>query len=215
MACGSSGITKASLKLTCRHPTTEQGAKSHLRREMRQILAEMSADLAARGSDHVCSSLQAKSAWESASSVMLYVPMKGEVDILPLIQKGVTSGKLVCLPRFDADLYSYSAALVEPSQSELVAGQFGVLEPAPAAKVMPLNQLDLVLVPGLAFDERGYRLGRGRGFYDQMLASVVGIKCGVAFDQQLLSSVPAEPHDVLMSTLLTPTRWLTFGRCAS
>lgn len=182
---------------------------------MRRVLAGMPADLAARDSDHVCSTLQSKSAWECALSVLLYVPLKGEVDIFPLIQKGLTASKVVCLPRFDAGSNSYSAVRVSSPQTELIAGPFGVLEPVPSAEVVPLNQLDLVVVPGLAFDMCGYRLGRGRGFYDRILASVVGIKCGVAFDQQLLSSLPAEPHDVLMSTLLTPTRWLTFGQCAA
>ena len=71
-----------------------------------------------------------------------------------------------------------------------------------------LNSLDLVLVPGVAFDLHGRRLGRGKGYYDQLLAGVCGTTCGVAFDEQIVREVPLEPHDVLMNCILTPTRWV-------
>ena len=72
----------------------------------------------------------------------------------------------------------------------------------------PLKHLDLALVPGVGFDVTGHRLGRGRGFYDRLLAEFSGIKCGVAFDHQFVAQIPAEKHDVRMNCILTPTRWL-------
>ena len=69
-----------------------------------------------------------------------------------------------------------------------------------------MNRLDLVLVPGVAFDLQGRRLGRGRGFYDRLLADVDGIKCGIAFDEQMVNEVPAGPPDVRLNFILTPTR---------
>jgi 5-formyltetrahydrofolate cyclo-ligase len=66
----------------------------------------------------------------------------------------------------------------------------------------------LVLVPGVAFDSHGRRLGRGKGFYDQLLAFVRGTKCGVAFDEQIVPEIPIEPHDVRLNCILTPTRWI-------
>jgi 5-formyltetrahydrofolate cyclo-ligase len=71
-----------------------------------------------------------------------------------------------------------------------------------------LNRLDLVLVPGVAFDARGGRLGRGKGFYDRLLSAVNGTKCGVAFDEQIVDAVPVGPLDVLVNCILTPTRWI-------
>ncbi|HTG44362.1 MAG TPA: 5-formyltetrahydrofolate cyclo-ligase, partial [Verrucomicrobiae bacterium] len=76
----------------------------------------------------------------------------------------------------------------------------------------PLNRLDFVLVPGVAFDSTGRRLGRGRGFYDQLLAGVTGIKCGVALDEQIVEKLPTEAHDIAMDYILTPTRWLVTQR---
>jgi len=66
-------------------------------------------------------------------------------------------------------------------------------------------------VPGLGFDLSGHRLGRGRGYYDRLLAGIAGVKCGVAFDPQVVAQIPAERHDVNMNFILTPTRWLEFS----
>ena len=83
-------------------------------------------------------------------------------------------------------------------------------EPNDRCALVPLNTLELVLVPGTAFDSRGHRLGRGKGFYDQLLSQVRGQTCGVAFDEQIVPEVPIEPHDVRLNYLLTPTRWMGF-----
>ena len=79
-------------------------------------------------------------------------------------------------------------------------------EPAAHCAEVPLNRLDLVLVPGVAFDARGGRLGRGKGFYDRLLAAVRGTKCGVAFDEQIVDAVPNGPLDIRLNCILTPTR---------
>ena len=89
----------------------------------------------------------------------------------------------------------------------MVSGRFGVREPGADCPLISLNQLDLILVPGVTFDLTGHRLGRGKGFYDRLLAGFCGHKCGVAFEAQIVAAVPAEPHDVLVNSILTPTRW--------
>jgi len=70
------------------------------------------------------------------------------------------------------------------------------------------NRLDLILVPGIAFDLRGRRLGRGKGYYDRWLPALRGKTCGVAFDEQIVDDIPLEPHDVVVNCILTPTRWI-------
>ena len=74
--------------------------------------------------------------------------------------------------------------------------------------VVALPELDFVLVPGLAFDRTGQRLGRGKGFFDRMLSQVKGVTCGVTFDWQIVDQVPVEPHDIALDCLVTPTQWL-------
>jgi len=65
----------------------------------------------------------------------------------------------------------------------------------------------LILIPGIAFDLHGRRLGRGKGFYDRLLTEIRGVKCGIAFDEQIVEKIPVEPHDVRMDFILTPTRF--------
>ena len=148
--------------------------------------------------------------WKKAASVLLYAPLQDEINVLPLLATGLNAGKLMAFPRFQSDSASYIGCQIE-HMGQLTPGQFGILEPRGEAPPVSLKQLDLVLVPGLAFDSGGRRLGRGKGFYDRLLMAVRGAKCGVAFDQQVLGEIPVESHDILMNFIVTPTRWLSFG----
>jgi 5-formyltetrahydrofolate cyclo-ligase len=103
---------------------------------------------------------------------------------------------------------SYVVCEVTDPNKNIRPGQFGIREPAGGCAELPLNRLDLILVPGVAFDLHGRRLGRGKGFYDQLLAAIRGRTCGVAFDQQIVGEIPVEPHDVHLNCILTPTRWI-------
>ena len=88
------------------------------------------------------------------------------------------------------------------------------MEPKQDCPEVPLKQLDFIVVPGVAFSLDGRRLGRGRGFYDRLLASVRGIKCGVAFDEQIVDAIPADGQDIRLDYILTPTRWTGADQCA-
>ena len=91
--------------------------------------------------------------------------------------------------------------------NDLSVGQFGIFEPTQVCPRVNLNELDFLLVPGVGFTLAGRRLGRGKGYYDRLLAEARGTKCGVAFDWQVTVDVPAEPHDILLDCIVTPTRW--------
>jgi 5-formyltetrahydrofolate cyclo-ligase len=134
--------------------------------------------------------------------------MADEPDIRPLLDHALADGKLAALPRFVSTEHGYGACELRDAANDLVIGQFNIQEPAPTCREVPLNRLDLVLVPGVAFDLHGRRLGRGKGFYDQLLALVRGATCGVAFDEQVVPEIPVEPHDICLNCILTPTRWL-------
>ena len=118
------------------------------------------------------------------------------------------SGKLLALPRFDSATNGYLACEVKDLANDVEPGRYGIREPRGSCKPVPLKRLDFVLVPGVAFDLRGRRLGRGKGYDDQLLAAVRGRTCGVAFDQQIVREVPVEPHDSDVNCILTPTRWI-------
>ena len=96
------------------------------------------------------------------------------------------------------------------TDSDLKIGHYGVKEPIDACEDLPLKELDLLIVPGLAFSPDGYRLGRGGGFYDRVcIAAHNSKKCGVAYCEQLLNEpIPVEPHDVKLDFVVTPSRWV-------
>jgi 5-formyltetrahydrofolate cyclo-ligase len=180
--------------------------KSVLRARLREILRSIPAEERAAGSQSLCDVLRQQSEWQEARAVLGYVPLADEPDILALLEEAWRAQQTVALPRFDVLSQGYVACLVREA-GELVPGRFGVREPGAHCPAISLNQLDLILVPGVAFDLSGHRLGRGKGFYDRLLAGVHGHKCGVAFTEQIVPAVPAESHDVLVNSILTPTRW--------
>jgi len=182
--------------------------KAALRRRVRESLRTLTPEARAEVSRELCDLLALQPIWSRAASVLCFAPLTDEPDITCVIDHALRANKTVALPRFNSTAGYYSAAQIT-ARSQLVPGQFGALEPAAGCPAIPLNQLDLVLVPGVAFDFAGRRLGRGKGFYDRLLAEVRGHKCGVAFDEQLVAELPEEPHDVRVDSILTPTRWLS------
>jgi 5-formyltetrahydrofolate cyclo-ligase len=112
----------------------------------------------------------------------------------------------VALPWFDPITQIYRVRRVKDLAGDIAAGKFGVREPAARCAEIPPEMIDLALVPGIAFDLGGHRLGRGKGFYDRLLANISGVKCGVGYDFQLLEKIPAEPHDAKVNYILTPAR---------
>ncbi len=145
--------------------------------------------------------------WIEARSVLFYFPTALEPDMLPLVANALAEGKQVALPRYVDQKDHYETRLVSDLARDLEAGQFNIPEPKTVCSVFPLNQLDLALAPGLGFDLGGWRLGRGKGYYDRLLARVPGHKCGVAFDWQIVKEIPRESHDLRLNSILTPARW--------
>ena len=186
--------------------------KQTLRARLRAELKAHSPAAGASGSADLCARLKTACAWQNARAVLLFFPVPSEPDISPLLTNALAAGKLLALPRFNSTTKTYEAVQVTDLGRELVVGPFQVREPVAACPVVPLNRLDLALVPGLGFDARGHRLGRGKGHYDRLLAGFSGRTVGVAFDFQVVAHVPAEPHDIALDAVVTPTRWLMAER---
>lgn len=191
---------------------TAQDQKAALRLHIRDWLGRVPAEVRSAASQEACGRLLEKEQWREASTVLLYKPLPDEIDVEQLRLEALRCGKHVALPAYDSAHQVYEARLVEDPDRDLRPGRFGILEPAPNCRLAALNQLDLVLVPGVAFSLDGRRLGRGKGYYDRLLASVRGIRCGIAFEQQIVKAIPAEPHDMRMDYLLTPARWIRAGQ---
>jgi 5-formyltetrahydrofolate cyclo-ligase len=139
--------------------------------------------------------------WTGARTVMLFAAMRFEPDLVPLTASA--SAKRLVFPSLENDMI---VPRLVTSPDEFIATPHGIREPdqsrCPAAGA---TGIDLVLVPGLGFSKNGTRLGRGRGHYDRFLASLPprAVRCGVCFSCQLVPDLPAEPHDVSMSWMLS------------
>ena len=181
-------------------------SKSELRQKIRAALKSLPPEKRALASAQLCAKLKEQSFFQSAASVLFFAPRPDEPDLWPLLEEALAAGKIAALPRFNPAGKNYVACRVQNLRSEIAPGEFGIREPAARCPEIPLSRLDLILVPGVAFDWHGGRLGRGKGFYDRLLAGTRGVKCGITCDGQMVNEVPAGPSDVRMNFILTPTR---------
>lgn len=184
---------------------------------MRASLRRVSTRDAQAAGEAVARHIRSSPAWRHAATVALYAGLPGEVATATLISAGWTEGRRVLLPRIAGEgRLVFAEHLPDVA---LVGGAFGVSEPAERAPVVDLAEADLILVPGVAFDRRGGRLGRGAGYYDRALAGI-GLQAapraaadrgagaprtmGIAFDFQLVDRVPMDEEDVRMEAVVTP-----------
>lgn len=181
--------------------------KSALRDEMRAKLAALTvADVSAK-SAAIWERLSVLPEFAKATRILAYVSNGVEVDTRGLIQQLLAMGRQVCAPQFDAAKQKYVACALRDFHSDLAVGRFGILEPKSGAVQPPAHDpIDAALVPGLAFDETGSRLGRGMGYFDRLLQEVSGAKIALAYDFQVLNEVPAEAHDARVDFIITETR---------
>ncbi len=196
-------------------PTAEKQA---LRRRMTALLAELEADRFRHGGLAAAATLPTLSAWQTAERILLFLSLPREIDTGPLLDAALATGKTVYAPRVcGSELAFYRIAAPDGpwDQGPWDLGPFGIREPpadpTAALDVAVARTPTLVVVPGLAFDAAGNRLGRGKGFYDRFLASFWPDRAGAAqtvlmglcLPEQLVSRVPAGPRDRRMDAVCT------------
>lgn len=186
-------------------------AKKALRADMKAHLAAIAPAEASAASASIRDRLLAWDLFQRASVVMLFAPLPGEVDLRSLAADARQSGKHLCLPI--SDWATRRIVPVKADLDRLVAGRYGLMEPPPDAPEAPVSEIGLILIPGLAFDLAGHRLGRGAGMFDRFLAdpALRAVTCAVAFDLQVVDSVPAAAHDIPIQWIVTPTRLVATG----
>jgi 5-formyltetrahydrofolate cyclo-ligase len=177
--------------------------KPRLRRHFRPLRERLSAEEVAAASTALCQRLAAWPVLQEAQAVLTYLAFRNEpdlgllFDLLPHVRWAaprVEGGRLV--------LHLYDPA-------RLVRHRFGMLEPAADLRVVDPTALDLVLVPGVAFDRRGGRLGFGGGYYDRFLPTTPALRVGVTHDCCLTDELPCGEHDQRMDWVVTPTQCIT------
>ncbi len=178
----------------------EPPTKTSLRAEARRIIAGISAESRAAASAEICRRVISLPEWLAARTVALYAAQPAEPDLAALLD---ATGRRFCFPRVSGSGLEFHAC---GSFESLRRGSWKVLEPDPeGCPAVPPSEIDLLLVPGLAFTRTGGRLGRGGGHYDRFLVRVHprAVKAGICFHAQLVPALPLEVHDHEVDRIVT------------
>lgn len=194
----------------------EDGATTSIRERKRQLRRSIlavrrglsEAERLAR-SRRVWERVAALACYQQARVVLAYMAFDHEVLTDGLMRQAIASGKQIVLPMVQADRQRLALYAIADLERDVAPGYRGILEPQPLrTQAVAPEALDLALVPGVAFDMRGGRLGFGAGFYDQLLGRLPRHipTVGMAFDFQVIPRLPFQPHDVVLDAIVTDRR---------
>lgn len=189
--------------------------KTGVRKQMRALLKSLSPDQIADRSRRACRLMAKLPEFQSAGVVMVYLSLPEEVDTTALVLDAFKAGKTVLAPKVSWEHRHMEALEVRSLETGLATTTKGppVREPV-YGEPWPVEEIDFVVIPALAFDRRGNRLGRGMGFYDRFLSGnrLHAFKCGLAFAEQVVDAVPVGDNDVPVDALVTDAQSLRFQR---
>jgi len=194
--------------------------KKQVRQGVRTAVAALTEPQRREASRLACERIEALPMFTAARMLMLYLSLPGEADCTPLILRRFQLGRPVCVPRVDWTRRTMEAVQIASlAESELDVGKHGVRAPRTGTAIAR-SHIDAVIVPGMAFDVRGWRLGRAGGFYDRFLAGLAPgtLTIGLAFDCQIVDELPVAPHDVPVRMVVTERRVIvadTAGRAGT
>lgn len=166
--------------------------KQGIRQKLLERLLSLTKNEIKRRSKDVENKLSELPIYKQAKVIMVYYPLRGEVDILRKIKKDL-GNKRFCFPVMDLEAKNLRIFEIANLDEDFCVGAWGVMQPdTEKAKEVDIKEIDVVIVPGLAFDKQRNRLGRGAGFYDRFLQDITPPtkKVGIAFEFQILENLP-------------------------
>lgn len=180
--------------------------KVSLRKYFKDLRSKVDPEIWRKSSSEICQILLKSQYYKKSKKIAFYSAINREVD-LSLAMNVALREKEVYLPKthLKERVLSFHRVFDLGNFKE---GPFGILEPAEGLPEAPVDELDLILVPGLAFDRRRGRLGYGGGFYDRTLVGTTVLKIGIAFSWQIIDELPLEPYDIKMDLILTEKGWI-------
>ncbi|MEM4278315.1 MAG: 5-formyltetrahydrofolate cyclo-ligase [Candidatus Nitrosocaldus sp.] len=177
--------------------------KQELRRYMLNLRNSLSREEMVKASSIIQEKVLETDEFNSSSIVGLYSPIGSEVDTSTLAKRLIESCRVLAYPRIE-DKYTMVFARVRDPVIDLTLGRYGILEPLDSCEMV---KPDLIIVPGLVWDEHGYRIGYGKGYYDRYLRrNPDAAMIGLAYDFQVLSSIPHSEMDVRVKLIVTERR---------
>lgn len=176
-----------------------------MKSEIRKRIREKQSIISVRDQQTACTAISerlfALPEFKDARTVCVYASMPDEIDTGPIISTLFRLQKTVAVPKVTGDTLSLRSI---ESADDLVSGAFGIPEPVSQRTIKP-DDVDVYIVPGIAFDRSGGRIGRGKGYYDRLLAGLAVYKIGLALDSQIIAKVPTSSYDVSMTAVITQT----------
>lgn len=178
--------------------------KARLRRELQNNLLSMPSEQRSEKSRKACSHLISMPQFQDASTIMMYLSLPYEADTSEAILHAWQLGKIVAVPKISWEQRHMIPVQINSLETGISVGALGLRNPIAGVPV-PFEEIDLVVTPALGFDKKGNRLGRGGSYYDRFFANteLKAVRCGFAFTEQLLDSIPVTDHDQPVDSLVT------------
>ena len=186
--------------------------KEQLRSKLQKCLLEMSAEQRSEKSRKACRNLVSTPQFQSASTVMMYLSLPHEVDTSEAILHAWQLGKIVAVPKISWQQRHMIPVQINSLETGFSTEVTGLRNPTRGVPT-PLEEIDLVVAPLLGFDSKGNRLGRGGSYYDRFFANkeLKAPRCGFAFAEQMVDSIPATEHDKPVDFLVTDKEIMYFN----
>ncbi len=178
--------------------------KNQIRKEMKSIRAAMSKAEVLQKSKAAAECFIKSEIYKKAETIMLYMPLGNETDTSEIIRAAFADRKRIVLPVTDGETGIITPFFYD-KDTVLEKGGFSVTEPK-NARLAEKSDIDVVIVPGIAFDESGARVGFGKGCYDMFLAGMTAVKVGYCYEFQLCEKISADEHDIKMDCIVTEKR---------
>lgn len=177
--------------------------KASLREKLKKLRDQVDPGLAETASQGIWAVFRRLPEFQKAKGIGAFASTPGEINTYPILEGILAAGKKLYLPRVATERTHFDYYPV-PDFKNLSSGAFGILEP-PGKHPASWEDIDIALVPGLAFDLRGHRLGFGKGYYDRVLPHLKksALTVGLGYSFQIVEQIPAESHDVLLKSILT------------
>jgi 5-formyltetrahydrofolate cyclo-ligase len=186
-----------------------RAAKIQIRDEIANTVSALSASELAEKTKAIESRLFEFANFLESKIALLYINTNLEVPTDSIIKKTYHYNKIVVLPAFDPENFNMTLMKVDAFDQEMVPGPRGILEPdASKCKIVPMDRIDIAIIPGLAFDEKGGRIGSGTGYYDRLIPrlAITTRKVALTIEEQIIPQAPMESHDKHVDIIITDRR---------
>ena len=176
--------------------------KKKLRNQYKQYRLSLPADVKADYDNRICEALMHMMSFRYSDTILMYAPLEGEIDIMPVAETALVLGKKVAFPRCVEDPRNLDFKYVK-SLDELRSGSYSIAEPSEDMESVEDYSKSICIIPGIVFDQEGYRVGYGKGYYDRFLAVYDGTKFGLAYSECILDEVPRGRFDRHVDILIS------------